>query len=141
MAFATLKKRREFLTVRGGRRWSAPAFLLEGRQRKSDSTAAVAPENSAGCPPSTASGPRFGFTVTKKMGNAVARNRIRRRLRAAIADLAPQLADPTFDYVVLARRPALDCSFEQLRMDLTTAFERIHKQSSRPRKRPRGVDP
>ena len=141
MAFATLKKRREFLTVRGGRRWSAPAFLLEGRQRKSECSAAVSPLSSATSPIAAASGPRFGFTVTKKMGNAVARNRIRRRLRAAIADLAPELADPTFDYVVLARRPALDCSFEQLRMDLRTAFERIHKPASRRRNRPRGVDP
>ena len=141
MTFATLKKRSEFLSVRGGRRWSTPAFLLEGRRRKTRHGAAAAPENQTAHRSSDATGPRFGFTVTKKMGNAVVRNRIRRRLRAAVADLAPQLADPTFDYVVLARRPAFDYSFEQLRIDLRTAFERIHRQSSRQQKRRRDVDP
>lgn len=141
MTFATLKKRGEFLSVRGGRRWSTPAFLLEGRRRETTHAAAAAPEDRTFGPSSAATGPRFGFTVTKKMGNAVVRNRIRRRLRAAVADLAPELADPTFDYVVLARRPAFDCSFEQLRIDLKTAFECIHRQSSRQKKRRRNVDP
>lgn len=117
MALVTLKKRQDFLRVRGGRRWSTKAFLLEGK-----------PRDSSICDSPTA---RFGFTVTKKMGNAVARNRIRRRLRAAVDGLAPAHADPTFDYVVLARKPAIDRAFDALCSDFEVAFERIHKARSR----------
>ena len=63
----TLKKRSDFLWVRGGRRWSAAAFVLEARTRQNVADAE--------CPA------RFGFTVSKKVGGAVVRNRVRRRLR------------------------------------------------------------
>ena len=117
MTVKTLKKRQEFLRVRGGRRWSTPGFLLEAKRRESyrDCNA----------------GPRFGFTVTKKMGNAVVRNRIRRRLRAVVTGLASGLADPTFDYIILARKAALDRPFKQLRADLEQGLARIHGRSGR----------
>ncbi|MGI9410148.1 MAG: ribonuclease P protein component [Hyphomicrobiaceae bacterium] len=121
MTVETLKKRKEFLRVRGGRRWSTPGFLLEGKRRESYRDGQ--------------SGPRFGFTVTKKMGNAVARNRIRRRLRAIVSGLASEFADPTFDYVILARKPALDRPFKQLRADFEQGLLRIHRQTgSSPRR-------
>ena len=118
MAIVTLKKRPEYLRIRGGRRWSGRPFLIECKPRT--------PLNAQG---ETA---RFGFTVTKKLGNAVKRNLIRRRLKSAATTLAPEFADPTCDYVILARGAALDCDFQNLCNDMKSAFKKLknnHKSS------------
>lgn len=121
MRISTLKKRAEFQRVRGGGRWSADAFVLEGKPRLDDRI----------------EGPRFGFTVTKKLGGAVERNRIRRRLRAALAELADGHADPRFDYVVVARQVCLELPYAKLRDDLELAFARVH-QGPKPGRRQQG---
>jgi ribonuclease P protein component len=77
---------------------------------------------------------RVGFTVTKKVGNAVERNRIRRRLRAAVADLRPFMRGG-FDYVVVARRPALWLDFARLEASLAHALAGVHDRLDRPRPR------
>jgi ribonuclease P protein component len=110
---ATLKCRKEFQSVRKGNRWSTPAFVLEGRQRP---TGAAHGEQA-----------RFGFTVTRAVGGAVERNRIRRRLKAAVESVQMRHARQDFDYVVVARRPALDAKFEELARELATALERVHR--------------
>ena len=79
--------------------------------------------------------PRFGFTVTKAMGGAVTRNRIRRRLKAAVTAVAPSGAKVDTDYVIIARPSALDRPFEQLKKDLEHAFHRVHHPV---RTKPRG---
>lgn len=120
----TLKARAEFLAVRGGRRLSTPAFLVEMRSR---------PEGA-----DRVAGPRFGFTITKKIGNAVTRNRIRRRLKAAFAAYAEKHAQPSCDYVVVARHAALDRPFALLLEDVTRAFAALHRTGSqRPAAGPR----
>ena len=111
MAIVTLKKRPEYLRIRGGRRWSGRPFLIECKPRSVINTDGE-----------TA---RFGFTVTKKLGNAVKRNRIRRRLKSAASMLAPEFADPTCDYVILARGAALDCDFQYLCRDMESAFKKL----------------
>lgn len=111
MALSTLKQRSEFLRVRGGRRVSMPAFVLEARPRTPAQTA----------PP----GPRFGFTITKKIGGAVVRNRIRRRLRALVSAL--EQAQPDHDYVLIARPGAINRTFQDLKADLEKALERMHR--------------
>lgn len=73
--------------------------------------------------------PRIGFTVTKKIGNAVVRNRIKRRLRAAAAALADEFAAST-DYVIVARREALGAPFEQLVGELRSALAARAKDRS-----------
>ena len=115
----TLKSRPEFLAVRGGKRSSTPAFLIEMRER---------PE-----PVREVSGARFGFTITKKIGNAVTRNRIRRRLKAAFAAKAAELARPTCDYVIVARIAALDRPFALLLEDVARAFASLHDSAKRSR--------
>lgn len=110
----TLRTRAEFLAVRGGARASCPAFVIETRPR-AEKPGAV-----------SISGPRFGFTITKKIGNAVTRNRIRRRLKAAIEPLSTACAATANDYVVIARRPAFDIPFATLQKDLERAFQRVH---------------
>jgi ribonuclease P protein component len=108
---ATLKRRPEFLRVRGGGRWATPRLVLEGK-RRSD----AAPGE----------GPRFGFTVSKQVGGAVERNRIRRRLKAAVRDVLLDHARRDYDYVLIARREALEAAFAALVSDLVEALERVH---------------
>lgn len=71
--------------------------------------------------------PRFGFTVTKKLGNAVTRNRIRRRLKEAIAGLADKYAHADFDYVIVARSVAHDRAYAEIVADLIKAFGILHR--------------
>ncbi|WP_291163139.1 ribonuclease P protein component [Hyphomicrobium sp.] len=109
--------RSEFLAVRGGRRSSTPAFLIEMRERSD-------------APKRVGTGPRFGFTITKKIGNAVTRNRIRRRLKAAFAADLKRRELGSCDYVVVARRAALDRPFALLLGDVSQAMSALAR--SRP---------
>ncbi|MEL6364694.1 MAG: ribonuclease P protein component [Pseudomonadota bacterium] len=111
----TIRKRADFLRARSGPKWGSPAFLLQKRPRGDDDPAV-----------------RFGYTVTKKMGGAVQRNRIKRRLRAAVALAAPLKAEAGCDYVVVARRAALTLPFARLLDDFETALVRL----ARPRPAP-----
>lgn len=72
-------------------------------------------------------GPRFGFTITKKIGNAVTRNRIRRRLKAAFASEIKDADLGPCDYVVVARLAALDRPFADLLHDVNRAFAALHR--------------
>ena len=65
---------------------------------------------------------RFGFTVTKKTGNAVLRNRIRRRLREAVRALPPDAAPPGTDVVLIANAHAARQRFDELVGDLRNAL-------------------
>ena len=76
-----------------------------------------------------ASGARIGFTVTKKVGNAVERNRIRRRLREAVRLGEALSPAPGTDYVVVARRSALSVPFVELKALLVAA---LHRSADRP---------
>jgi ribonuclease P protein component len=117
-SLATLKRRPEFLRVRGGARSATPAFVLEGKRRDQ---------------PALPETPRFGFTVSKQVGGAVERNRIRRRLKAAVRGILPDHPRRDFDYVLIARRPALDAAFATLVSDLVVALQRVH--AGKPRNR------
>jgi ribonuclease P protein component len=121
----TLKKRSEFLWVRGGLRWSAGAFVLEARPRQNVAEA-EAPA-------------RFGFTVSKKVGGAVVRNRVRRRLRALTSALDPDQTKSGFDYVLIARTAAVKRSFADLRTDLFQALVRIHQAPGQKRRGPKNA--
>jgi ribonuclease P protein component len=113
LALSTLKKRAEFLRIRGGRRWSNSAFVLEARSRTNEANGPA--------------GARFGFTVSKKIGGAVVRNRVRRRLRALAAALDPGQVRQDFDYVLIARTGAVDRAYLDLKADLDQALARVHQ--------------
>jgi ribonuclease P protein component len=115
----TLRKRAEFLAVRGGAKWSSPGFLLEAKAR---------PEGI-----STEDLPRFGFTVTKQLGQAVVRNRIRRRLKEALRSGPIGEAQAGYDYVVVARKAALTRPFADLASDFRQAFAKVHRRVAAPR--------
>lgn len=131
-AFETIKARRDFLAIRGGVKASSSAFLLEAKPRRDEASGEHCRMQAA----------RFGFTVTKKLGNAVRRNRIRRRLKAAVAALAETHAVAGFDYVIVARNAAFDRPYAELVADLATALQRVHGEGGRkprraaPRKHP-----
>jgi ribonuclease P protein component len=110
VAVETLKKRAEFLRLRGGARFATPSFVIETRPREAEVNGDA----------------RFGYTVTKKLGGAVVRNRIRRRLKAAVGLIAPKLARPGYDYVLVARAAAYDRAFADLKKDLERALQRVH---------------
>ncbi len=69
---------------------------------------------------------RVGFTVSKACGNAVTRNRIKRRLRALVQELWPHHARPGFDYVLIGRAGAEKIPYEKIRQELAAALGRLH---------------
>jgi ribonuclease P protein component len=112
-----LRKRVDFVAAAAGSKAPAAAFVLQARQRPD------------------AGPPRVGFTVSKKVGNAVVRNRVRRRLREVV-----RLSDATRlraggDYVLIGRRAALNLPFEKLMAEFAGALTRVHK-TARPAPRP-----
>jgi ribonuclease P protein component len=117
-----LKKRSEFLAVAGtNRRYTTPGLVLQARTL----THVDQPETGVAeaCPPRTAV--RVGFTATKKVGNAVIRNRARRRLRAAVgAVLADMTARPA-DLVLVARQGTITRPFTDLKNDLRLALGKL----------------
>lgn len=134
LGIVTLKSRAEFQRVRGGGRAALAGFVLEGKRRvPRDAAVAHQDPNTSGGPKARPpcqmqtdpKGPRFGFTITKKLGNAVVRNRIRRRLKSALRELAGTHAAPDMDYVVVARSPAFDQDFAALKTDLAEALRRV----------------
>jgi ribonuclease P protein component len=116
-ALARLKKRAEFLRIAAERRkWASPGLILQ---------AAPAQTGQAAEQPMQADVTRVGFTCSKKVGNAVARNRARRRLKAAVAELFPELATPGLDYVVIGRTETVTRPYSLLLQDLRTALKRV----------------
>ncbi len=97
--------------ARIGRRWAAPGLVLQ-----------CAPAATAS---GRAAGPRVGFTASRRVGGAVARNRARRRLRAAAEQVLPRLARADRDYVLIARTGTNARRFEQLVADLAAALGKV----------------
>ncbi len=117
-----LKNRPQFLAVRNGEKRRGGFFLLEVLDRKEPETEA-----------------RVGFTVTKKHGNSVERNRMRRRLKEAVRLHAGFAMQPGHDYVVVARRDVLKASFTELAAELKARVETKPKHKRSGDGRPRNV--
>jgi ribonuclease P protein component len=128
-----LTKRAEFQRVSRGRRASVESFTLQSRRR-----------DEAG--KEVDSGARVGLTVTKSVGGAVERNRVRRRLKEALRAAAPLEAEGDHDYVLMARREALGRRFAALVDDVRTAFRAARRRGAEDRGRgsttraPKGKD-
>ena len=120
----TLKRRSEFLRTRNGPRSATPCFVLEAKRREADGG------------DTNAQAPRFGFTVSKKVGGAVERNRIKRRLKAAVREVVCEHSRGDFDYVLIARRAALEARYAAMVADLIEALKRVHRAPEKPAKSP-----
>ena len=101
----TLSKRADFLAANRGRRTATPGFVLLVRDRK-DGDPSI----------------RVGFTVTRKIGGAVVRNRMKRRFRALARELLPASGLPGADHVMIGRSGGIERDFALLRADLGKAL-------------------
>ena len=120
-----LKKRKDFLTAAKGHRLSRRGFVLQAMRRE----------------PEDRNPPRVGFTVTKKVGNAVVRNRVKRRLREIARLNGPGRLLPGWDYVLIGREAALNLAFDAMVADFRGALTDMKNgKRDRPRKRTGGRD-
>ena len=102
---AVLTRRSDFLAANRGLRIARPGFVLLAR-------------------PNEGAGLRFGITVTKKIGNAVVRNRMKRRFRVLVRELVPQHGLSDHDHVLIGREGGVERDFALLRAELLAALER-----------------
>lgn len=79
---------------------------------------------------SDTTGPRIGLTVPKALGNAVARNRIKRRMRELVRSALPLLSAPV-DLVLHPKRSAIDADFALLEREVATIFRSVQAASER----------
>jgi ribonuclease P protein component len=114
-----LKRRQDFVAAAKGVYQPMPAFVVQALARNDDAPA------------------RIGFTCTKKLGNAVIRNRIKRRLKEAARLSLPNVVKLGFDYVVIGRAPAENRPFQVLQSDLISVAEKLHAKAAKlPETRP-----
>ena len=107
-----LKKRSDFLRCAKGKRFATAGIHLQARKRGADE------------PPAAI---RVGFTCSKKVGNAVARNRAKRRLREVVRQVLPRHGRDGWDYVLVGRaETTATLPFDQLLSDLTRALRKVH---------------
>lgn len=105
-----LTRRSEFLRVASsGQKWSTPGLVLQTRRRSNSEI-----------------GPRVGLTASRRVGNAVARNRVRRRLRNVVAEILSDHGKHDHDYVVIARKETMRRPYLELLHDLETALKRLN---------------
>jgi ribonuclease P protein component len=116
----TLKTRADFLRVAATRRRAVtPGFILQAARRPDES----------GCVALV----RIGFTASRKVGNAVTRNRAKRRLRGMAAAILPGKGKPGTDYVLIARAGTVDRPYDALIADLAAALRRVDDRAPRDR--------
>jgi ribonuclease P protein component len=112
--------RRDFLAANAGKRAPMPGFVLLVHDRQDGDPAM-----------------RVGFTVTKKVGNAVVRNRMKRRMRALARELVPEAGIRGADHVLIGRDGGIERDHALLKTELAKALAKIARGESAPA-RPRG---
>jgi ribonuclease P protein component len=114
----TLKTRADFLRVAAARRAVTPGLILQAARRPEELGYAALV--------------RIGFTASRKVGNAVTRNRAKRRLRSVAATILPGKGKPGTDYVLIARAGTVGRRYDALIADLAAALRRVEHRTQRP---------
>ena len=104
---AVLKKRKDFVRVAKGFRKVMPTLILQAARSLSEEDC----------------GPKVGYTTTKKIGKANFRNRVRRRLRAAVKEVFPKYAKNNIEYVLIGRTNTYFYRFDSLKNHLRIALQ------------------
>jgi ribonuclease P protein component len=113
---SVLTRRADFIAANRGLRVARPGFVLLVNPNASDAL-------------------RFGITVTTKIGNAVVRNRMKRRFRALLRELLPVQGLPGHDHVLIGREGGIERDFGKLRDELTAALARAAEGKGDPPRR------
>ena len=110
-----IRKRPDFVAANRGKRFVSHGFvLLVHKRKKAQNTNDQAV--------------RYGITVTKKIGNAVTRNRMKRRFRALVAKTLPQYGLIGADHILIGRKQEREPSFERMRSDLEKGLKHLAKK-------------
>jgi ribonuclease P protein component len=132
---------RSIATALLGRLTRRPDYLRVARGRRKAVTPGLVLQASSLDLPPLGPRPRIGYTASKKVGNAVARNRARRRLKAVVQDVLSERAGEAMDYVLIARATTVARSYDDLIDDLRQALDRVNRpQEHRPRDKRRQGD-
>jgi len=118
-AYSTMTRRADFVAANGGLRVARPGFVLLAKGNDGQ-------------------GQRAGITVTKKIGNAVVRNRMKRRFRALLRELLPELGLADTDHVLIGREGGVERDFALLREELRVALGRAQAGKGDPPRNHRG---
>ena len=119
-----LTNRKQFVQISAsGEKWVTPGFVVQMRVREAEETYSN-PNNKI----------RIGYTVGRKVGGAVARNRVKRRLRAAVMRVFNSCAGPDRDYVLIGRPNAYHRPFKSLVSDMKWALQKLDAQLNIPKK-------
>jgi ribonuclease P protein component len=110
LRLVTLTKRADFRAANRGKRAPMPGFVLLVRPRGDEDETV-----------------RVGYTVTKKIGNAVVRNRMKRRFRALLRDTFPESAIPGADHVLIGRSSGIERDYASLSSELKRALAKLSK--------------
>ncbi len=108
-----ITQRRDFLAAAKALSQAMPGVIVQMRDRKDAGPA------------------RVGFTCTKKIGGAVTRNRVRRRLRESVRLIMGDVAKPGHDYVLIGRIATENRAFEELHKDIISALTKLHAGQGR----------
>lgn len=112
---AVIRKRADFLAANRGKRFVTSDFVLLAHRRHPDH-------------PVSAETIRHGITVTKKIGNAVARNRMKRRFRALLAQVLPGEGIAGVDHIMIGRKADKDADFASMKADLEKGLRYLAKK-------------
>ena len=119
-SITTLTRRADFVAANSGLRVARPGFVLLAK-------------------PNQGQGKRIGITVTKRIGNAVVRNRMKRRFRALVREILPAQGLADTDHILIGREGGVERDFSRLRDELVAALSRAREgKGDPPRKRRAG---
>jgi ribonuclease P protein component len=108
--YSIIKKRADFLAANRGKRYATPGFVLLVLDRRDEDPAI-----------------RLGITITKKVGNAVIRNRMRRRFRELAREMLAEKGKAGADHVLIGRDGGIEKDFAELRADMARALDKLGK--------------